>query len=92
MNPKDSSYSLRDDFYRHVQRDWPGYNEEEKQLVSRLLSRWARGRGSHMDASYALPLNSLFLCNVLYVNVPFHFYASCILFINCPVVLVLAHK
>ncbi|KAL3992768.1 CD22 antigen [Sarotherodon galilaeus] len=39
LNPKDSSYSLRDDFYRHVQRDWPGYNEEEKQLVSRLLSR-----------------------------------------------------
>lgn len=39
LNPKDSSYSLRDDFYRHVQRDWPGYNEEEKQLVSRLLAR-----------------------------------------------------
>lgn len=39
LNPKDSSYSLRDDFYRHVQRDWPGYSEEERQLVSRLLAR-----------------------------------------------------
>uniref|UniRef100_A0A3B3TGW7 Mediator of RNA polymerase II transcription subunit 19 n=2 Tax=Poecilia latipinna TaxID=48699 RepID=A0A3B3TGW7_9TELE len=39
VNPKDSSYLLKDDFYRHVQRDWPSYSEEEKQLVSRLLSR-----------------------------------------------------
>ncbi|PWA18945.1 hypothetical protein CCH79_00004832 [Gambusia affinis] len=39
VNPKDSSYLLKDDFYRHVQRDWPGYSEEEKQLISRLLTR-----------------------------------------------------
>ncbi|XP_069546609.1 RNA polymerase II elongation factor ELL-like [Brachyistius frenatus] len=39
VNPKDSSYSLKDDFYRHVQRDWPGYSEEERQLISRLLAR-----------------------------------------------------
>lgn len=51
LNPKDSSYSLRDDFYRHVQRDWPGHSEEERQLVSRLLARWVRGRGSLMVAS-----------------------------------------
>ncbi|XP_056134656.1 RNA polymerase II elongation factor ELL2-like isoform X2 [Lampris incognitus] len=38
-NPKDSSYMLKDDFYRHVQRDWPGYAEEERQLISRLLAR-----------------------------------------------------
>lgn len=40
VNPKDSSYLLRDDFYKHVRRDWPGYSEEERQLVSRLLVRW----------------------------------------------------
>ncbi|KAG7222408.1 hypothetical protein INR49_016267 [Caranx melampygus] len=39
VNPKDSSYLLRDDYYRHVQRDWPGYSEEERQLISRLLAR-----------------------------------------------------
>ncbi|KAM9408420.1 RNA polymerase II elongation factor ELL2-like [Pholidichthys leucotaenia] len=39
LNPKDSSYSLKDDFFKHVQRDWPGYSEEEKQIISRLLSR-----------------------------------------------------
>ncbi|KAK9542498.1 hypothetical protein VZT92_000356 [Zoarces viviparus] len=39
VNPKDSSYLLRDDFYKHVQRDWPGYSEEERQQINRLLAR-----------------------------------------------------
>ncbi|XP_022055245.2 RNA polymerase II elongation factor ELL-like [Acanthochromis polyacanthus] len=39
VNPKDSSYLLRDDLYRYIQRDWPGYSEEERQLISRLLAR-----------------------------------------------------
>ncbi|KAM8894692.1 RNA polymerase II elongation factor ELL2-like [Spinachia spinachia] len=39
VNPKDSSYLLRDDFYKHVQRDWPGYSEEERQQISRMLAR-----------------------------------------------------
>lgn len=39
LNAKDSSYSLKDELYRHVQRDWPGYLEEEKQLIHRLLIR-----------------------------------------------------
>jgi len=43
VNPKDSSYLLRDDFYKHVQRDWPGYSEEERQQISRLLARWVNG-------------------------------------------------
>ncbi|KAM4602538.1 RNA polymerase II elongation factor ELL2-like [Polymixia lowei] len=39
VNPKDSSYLLRDDFFKLLQRDWPGYSEEERQLISRLLTR-----------------------------------------------------
>ncbi|KAG8012634.1 RNA polymerase II elongation factor ELL, partial [Nibea albiflora] len=39
LNLKDHSYSLKDELYRHVQRDWPGYLEEEKQLIHRLLVR-----------------------------------------------------
>ncbi|KAM3609090.1 uncharacterized protein V6R79_009632 [Siganus canaliculatus] len=39
LNPKDHSYSLKDELYRNVQRDWPGYLEEEKQLIHRLLIR-----------------------------------------------------
>uniref|UniRef100_A0A8C9XSZ0 Si:ch211-13k12.2 n=1 Tax=Sander lucioperca TaxID=283035 RepID=A0A8C9XSZ0_SANLU len=42
LNNKDHSYSLKDELYRHVQRDWPGYLEEEKQLIHRLLIRWKR--------------------------------------------------
>ncbi|KAF3686806.1 RNA polymerase II elongation factor ELL Eleven-nineteen lysine-rich leukemia protein [Channa argus] len=39
VNPKDSSHLLRDDFYKYVQKDWPGYSEEERQLISRLIAR-----------------------------------------------------
>lgn len=39
LNLKDNSYALKDELYRHVQRDWPGYLEEEKQLIHRLLIR-----------------------------------------------------
>ncbi|XP_029951981.1 RNA polymerase II elongation factor ELL [Salarias fasciatus] len=39
LNPKDHSYSLKDELYRLVHRDWPGYLEEEKQLIHRLLIR-----------------------------------------------------
>ncbi len=43
MNPKDSSYLLKDDLYKLVQKDWPSYSEEERQLISRQLARWVRG-------------------------------------------------
>ncbi|XP_042368284.1 RNA polymerase II elongation factor ELL2-like [Plectropomus leopardus] len=49
VNPKDSSYLLRDDFYKHVQRDWPGYSEEERQQISRLLSRKLQVHISHQS-------------------------------------------
>ncbi|XP_029283602.1 RNA polymerase II elongation factor ELL2-like [Cottoperca gobio] len=47
VNPKDSSFLLKDDFYKHVQRDWPGYSEEERQLISRLLARKLQPHISH---------------------------------------------
>ncbi|XP_044055754.1 RNA polymerase II elongation factor ELL2-like [Siniperca chuatsi] len=49
VNPKDSSYLLRDDFYKYVQRDWPGYSEEERQLISRLLARKLQPHISHQS-------------------------------------------
>ncbi|XP_071774907.1 RNA polymerase II elongation factor ELL2 [Centroberyx gerrardi] len=39
LNPKDNSYSLKDFIYREVQRDWPGYSEDEKTQVDRMLAR-----------------------------------------------------
>ncbi|XP_041074678.1 RNA polymerase II elongation factor ELL2-like isoform X2 [Polyodon spathula] len=39
VNSKENSYTLKDEYYRHVQRDWPGYTEEEKQVLHRLLLR-----------------------------------------------------
>uniref|UniRef100_A0A672Y5C9 OCEL domain-containing protein n=1 Tax=Sphaeramia orbicularis TaxID=375764 RepID=A0A672Y5C9_9TELE len=39
LNPKDNTYSLKDFIYRDVQRDWPGYTEDEKVQVDRVLTR-----------------------------------------------------
>ncbi|XP_040889718.1 RNA polymerase II elongation factor ELL2 [Toxotes jaculatrix] len=39
LNPKDNTYSLKDFIYRDVQRDWPGYSEDEKSQVDRILAR-----------------------------------------------------
>lgn len=45
MHPKDSRYLLRDDFYKYVQKDWPGYSDSERQQISRMLARWVSGSG-----------------------------------------------
>uniref|UniRef100_A0A3Q3IQK4 OCEL domain-containing protein n=1 Tax=Monopterus albus TaxID=43700 RepID=A0A3Q3IQK4_MONAL len=39
LNPKDNTYSLKDFIYRDVQRHWPGYSEDEKSQVDRILAR-----------------------------------------------------
>lgn len=39
VHPKDSRYLLRDDFYKYVQKDWPGYSDSERQQISRMLAR-----------------------------------------------------
>ncbi|XP_051536346.1 RNA polymerase II elongation factor ELL2-like isoform X2 [Myxocyprinus asiaticus] len=39
LNPKDNSYSLKDFIFREVQRDWPGYTEDERIQVDRILAR-----------------------------------------------------
>ncbi|XP_060896332.1 RNA polymerase II elongation factor ELL2-like [Labrus mixtus] len=62
VNPRDSSYLLKDDLYRHVQRDWPGYSEEERQLISRLLARKLQPHISHQSrnsqSNVSIPRNS----------------------------------
>ncbi|XP_030623105.1 RNA polymerase II elongation factor ELL2 [Chanos chanos] len=39
LNPKDNSYSLKDFIYREVQRDWPGYTEDERRQLDMTLAR-----------------------------------------------------
>lgn len=39
LNPKDNSYSLKEFIFREVQRDWPGYSEDERVQVDRILIR-----------------------------------------------------
>lgn len=52
VNPKDNSYLLRDDFYKHVQRDWPGYSREERRCMGRLLARWVTVTDSHTSSTF----------------------------------------
>ncbi|XP_069766619.1 RNA polymerase II elongation factor ELL2 isoform X2 [Narcine bancroftii] len=39
LNTKDNSYTLKDELYKEIQQDWPGYSDEEKQLIRRHLTR-----------------------------------------------------
>uniref|UniRef100_A0A673IF39 RNA polymerase II elongation factor ELL2-like n=1 Tax=Sinocyclocheilus rhinocerous TaxID=307959 RepID=A0A673IF39_9TELE len=39
LNPKDNSYSLKDFIFHEVQRDWPGYTEDERVQCDRILAR-----------------------------------------------------
>uniref|UniRef100_A0A4W3JPF9 Elongation factor for RNA polymerase II 2 n=1 Tax=Callorhinchus milii TaxID=7868 RepID=A0A4W3JPF9_CALMI len=39
INPKDNSYTVKDFVYKEVQRDWPGYSEDDRQLFDRVVAR-----------------------------------------------------
>ncbi|KAM9367962.1 RNA polymerase II elongation factor ELL2 [Phaethornis superciliosus] len=39
LNPKDNSYSLKDSLFKEIQKQWPGYNEIDKQSLELILSR-----------------------------------------------------
>ncbi|XP_026575049.1 RNA polymerase II elongation factor ELL2 [Pseudonaja textilis] len=39
LNPKDNSYTLKEYIYKEVQKDWPGYNEIDRQSLELILSR-----------------------------------------------------
>ncbi|XP_009874076.1 PREDICTED: RNA polymerase II elongation factor ELL2, partial [Apaloderma vittatum] len=39
LNPKDNSYSLKDYLFKDIKKDWPGYNEKDKQSLELILSR-----------------------------------------------------
>ncbi|XP_051580572.1 RNA polymerase II elongation factor ELL2-like isoform X2 [Myxocyprinus asiaticus] len=58
LNPKDHSYTLKDDFYRHVRKDWPGYVEEERQRIQRVLSRKLQPLSSSSSSSQLKTLQS----------------------------------
>ncbi|XP_051932687.1 RNA polymerase II elongation factor ELL2 [Hippocampus zosterae] len=58
LNPKDNTYSLKDFVFRDVRRDWPGYSEDEKIQLERILTR-KLGLSSEAPSSNASPKDSL---------------------------------
>ena len=73
LSAKDSGYLLRDDFYRLVQKDWPGYSEEERQLLGRLLARLVQSQEIRKSASLCFCF--LFLMGTCSLPVPMVFQA-----------------
>ncbi|KFV95131.1 RNA polymerase II elongation factor ELL2, partial [Eurypyga helias] len=39
LNPKDNTYALKDYFFKDIQKDWPGYDETDKQSLELVLFR-----------------------------------------------------
>ncbi|NXL93263.1 ELL2 factor, partial [Alectura lathami] len=39
LNARDNSYTLKDYVFKYIQKDWPGYNEDDKQTLDLILSR-----------------------------------------------------
>ncbi|XP_067827682.1 RNA polymerase II elongation factor ELL2 isoform X2 [Heptranchias perlo] len=58
LNVKDNSYTLKDELYKEVQQDWPGYSDEEKQLIRRRLIR--KRQPSHSSQTKSFQLSSPF--------------------------------
>ncbi|XP_078386535.1 RNA polymerase II elongation factor ELL isoform X2 [Cetorhinus maximus] len=58
LNSKDNSFTLKDELYKEVQQDWPGYSDEEKQLIRRHLIR--KRQPSHSSQTKSFQLSSPF--------------------------------
>ncbi|MBN3298286.1 ELL2 factor, partial [Amia calva] len=41
LNSKDNSYTLKEYMYKEIQKDWPGYSQEDRLLLERILARKA---------------------------------------------------
>ncbi|XP_077203778.1 RNA polymerase II elongation factor ELL2 isoform X1 [Paroedura picta] len=59
LNPKDNSYTLKEYVYKEVQKDWPGYNEIDRQSLELVLSRKLNSSqnatsNSHLESSLTI--------------------------------------
>ncbi|XP_042678895.1 RNA polymerase II elongation factor ELL2 [Centrocercus urophasianus] len=52
LNPKDNSYTLKDYLFKDIQKDWPGYNEVDKQTLELILSRKVNSSQSTTSTSH----------------------------------------
>uniref|UniRef100_A0A8C4X834 Elongation factor for RNA polymerase II 2 n=1 Tax=Erpetoichthys calabaricus TaxID=27687 RepID=A0A8C4X834_ERPCA len=41
LNPRDNSYTLKEFVYKDIQKDWPGYSEEDRNQLEHTVSRKA---------------------------------------------------
>ncbi|XP_072215435.1 RNA polymerase II elongation factor ELL2 isoform X2 [Excalfactoria chinensis] len=55
LNPKDNSYTLKEFLFKDIQKDWPGYNEVDKQTLELILSRKVNPSQSTTSTSHLGP-------------------------------------
>ncbi|NXA16472.1 ELL2 factor, partial [Sapayoa aenigma] len=53
LNPKDNSFSLKEHFFKDIQKDWPGYSEIERQTLKLILSRKAASSPNATSTSHS---------------------------------------
>ncbi|KAM6229997.1 RNA polymerase II elongation factor ELL2 [Porphyrio hochstetteri] len=58
LNPKDNSYTLKDYLYKEIKKDWPGYNEIDKQSLKLKLSNLYLSQNATSTGCEEFPVTS----------------------------------
>uniref|UniRef100_H3CFG3 Elongation factor RNA polymerase II n=1 Tax=Tetraodon nigroviridis TaxID=99883 RepID=H3CFG3_TETNG len=58
LNSKDNTFTLKDFFYKEIQKDWPGYTEGDQQLLKRILFRKQNGPAPPLENPAREPASS----------------------------------
>ncbi|NXU93799.1 ELL2 factor, partial [Xiphorhynchus elegans] len=52
-NPEDNSFSLKEDRFKDIQKDWPGYSEVDRQALEIILARQSAPSPNATSASHS---------------------------------------
>ncbi|NXU92785.1 ELL2 factor, partial [Xiphorhynchus elegans] len=52
-NPEDNSFSLKEDRFKDIQKDWPGYSEVDRQALEIILARQSAASPNATSASHS---------------------------------------
>ncbi|NXC23434.1 ELL2 factor, partial [Campylorhamphus procurvoides] len=53
MNTKDNSFSLKEHFFKDIQKDWPGYSETDRRTLEMILARQSAASQNATSASHS---------------------------------------
>ncbi|NWR95810.1 ELL2 factor, partial [Furnarius figulus] len=53
LNATDNSFSLKEDRFKDIQKDWPGYSEADRQALEKILARKSAPSPNANSASHS---------------------------------------